>query len=366
MLTNNLSKNLLPDLMKRNTAIRTVLDLMPNPLIFWRMDRSFCFINQRVKHLTGLKNDQLEESPFLWINRIHPRDRGLYITAWKKLQGGEKTVSCDYRFYTNGKTKEIWLRDESVPYQNPQGKVEGIFSTYTDISDLKARRPRIEKKEREIIEMGIIKGTIHEIQNNLQVMRLALDLSGQGRTKVHDHLDVVSGIERINKMLQQVDEFFIPPELHFSRENLKRVLEDVIRHVEKELKPQGIPIRLVCRSPLPVIRLDLMQIRRALEWILGVSRVFLIHGGKLEIEAGLAQIDGERYVELKIASFSDTPFEVEENDVFQPFLRINRHQIGLDTNLAREIIQRHEGKVFFWKENAQRGLFTVLLKVRSN
>jgi len=362
----NLSNNLLTDLMKRNAAIRTVLDIMPSPLIFWRSDRSFCFLNKRIKHLTGLADDHLEDNPSFWVNRIHPQDRSLYVTAWKKLQEGEKVVSCDYRFSTNRKDKEIWLRDESVPYQNPRGKVEGILSTYTDISDLKAIRSRSEKKASEVNVAGIVNSTVHEIQNNLQVMRLAIDLSRQDQTEVHDHLDVVSGIEQINKMLQQVDEFFIPPELHFSRENLKRILEDVIRHVEKELQPLGIPVRLVCRSPLPVIRLDLVQIRRALEWILGVSRVLLIHGGKLEIEAGLTQIEDERYVELKIASLSDTPFEVEEKDVLQPFLRIHRHQVGLNTILAREIIHRHEGKLFFRKETPQHGVFVVLLKVRSN
>ena len=366
MLTKNLSDNFLLQSTRRTPTIKTVLDLVPCSLIYWKSDRTICFLNQRVKHLTDFKDDQLEENPSLWINRIHPRDRSLYVTAWKKLRGGEKTVTCDYRFSTNGKAKEIWLRDESIPYKTSQGKVEGILSTYTDISDLKARRRRSEKKESEIKVARIIKGTIHEIQNNLQVMRLAIDLSRQDQTEVHDHLDVVSGIEQINKILQQVDEFFIPPELHFSRENLKRILEDVIRHVEKELQPLGIPVRLVCRSPLPVIRLDLVQIRRALEWILGVSRVLLIHGGKLEIEAGLTQIEDERYVELKIASLSDTPFEVEEKDVLQPFLRIHRHQVGLTTILAREIIHRHEGKLFFRKETPQHGVFIVLLKVRSN
>jgi len=365
MLTKNLSDNFLSQLTRRTVTIKTVLDLVPCSLIFWRSDRSFCFLNQRVKRLVGLMDDQLEENPSLWINRIHHQDRSLYVTAWKKLRSGEKTVTCDYRFSTNGKAKEIWLRDESVPYKTSQGKVEGILSTYTDISDLKARRRRSEKKESEISVTRIIKGAIHEIQNNLQVMRLAIDLSRQDPTEVHDHLDVVSGIDRINNMLQQVDEFFIPPELHFSREKLKNVLEDIILGVEKDLQPQGIPVRLVCRSPLPVIRLDLAQIRRALELILGVSRVLLTHGGKLEIEAGLTQIEGERYVELKIASLSDTPIEVEENDVLQPFLRIHRHQFSLSTILAREIIHRHEGKLFFRKKTPQLGIFVVLLKVRS-
>ena len=362
----NLSNNLLSDLIKRNAAIRTVLDLMPSPLIFWRSDRSFCFLNKRVKHLTGLADDHLEDNPSIWVNRIHPQDRSLYVTAWKKLQEGEKVVSCDYRFSTNQRAKEIWLRDESVPYQNPRGIVEGILSTYTDISDLKANLSSSEKKKIEVNVAGIINSTVHEIQNNLQVMRLELDLPVQDRTAVRDYLRIVNGIEQINKVLREVSEYFTPPELRFSIENPERVLEDFVRHMEKELITPGIAIRLVCRSPLPMVRLDLVQFRKALERIVEFSCALLIRGGEIEIKAGPAQIDGERYVELNIISLSATFLEVEEKDVFRPFLRFNRYQVGLSITLARNVVRRHQGKVLFRKENAQRGLFTVLLKVHSN
>ena len=347
-------------------AIRTVLDSMPCSLIFWRSDRSFCFLNQKVKYLTGLSDDELQENPSLWMNRIHPRDLSLYVTAWKKLRGGEKMVSCDYRFSTNRRSKEIWLRDESVLYQNPDGKVEGVISTYTDISDLKARRPRNGKRERDVNVTGIINSTIHEIQNNLQVMSLDLALPRENQTAVPDYPGVTSCIERINKVLQEVDEYFIPPELQFSMQDLERVLEDIVRPMEKELKREGIPIRLVRRSPLPVVWIDLAQFRKALERVLEFSRALLTQGGKLEIQAGLTQIDGERYVELKVASLSATPLEVEEKDVFRPYLRVNRHQVGLSINLVRDIIHNHQGKVFFRKENPREGLFVILLKVRSN
>ncbi len=367
MAVKNVNDKSILQLMGQTPAIRTVLNLVPSSLIFWKSDRSFCVLNQRVKHLTGLSDDQLQENPSLWMNRIHPRDRSLYVTAWKKLQDGEKVVSCDYRFSTDYADKEIWLRDESVPYQNPRGKVEGVISTYTDISDLKASRSRRKEKEENSVGIArIMSGAIHEIQNNLQVINLGLGLIEVDKSESPYTANLFKCIGHIQKMLEETYEYLVPPESRTSAVNPENVLEEVIRSKENELQDQGVPIRLVCRSPLPAVRIDLTQFRSALGRIMEFSRALLTHGGKLEIEAGLTLIDGEQYVELKIASISPTPIEVEDKEVFQPFLRVYRHQAGLSVTLARDIIIRHQGKINFRMENPQEGLFIILLKVRSN
>ncbi|MFQ5917494.1 MAG: PAS domain-containing protein [Candidatus Binatia bacterium] len=364
MAVKNVNDKFLSQLMGQTPAIRTVLNLVPSPLIFWRSDRSLCILNQRVKHLTGLSDDQLQENPSLWMNRIHPRDLSLYVAAWKKLQNGENMVSCDYRFSTAYADKEIWLRDESVPYQNPRGKVEGVISTYTDISDLKAGRLRKEKEEKAVGVAGIMDGAIHEIQNNLQVINLGLGLIQVGKSESPHTANLSISVGRIQNMLQDTYEYLVPPDSRSSAVNPENVLEEVIRSKENELRDQGVPIRLVCPGPLPVVRIDLTQFRMTLERVIEFSRALLPHGGKLEIEAGLTQIDSEQYVELKIASISPTPIEVEEKDVFQPFLRVHRHQAGLSMPLARDIINRHQGKISFRMENPKQGLFVILLKVR--
>ncbi len=365
MAAKDVNDKFLSQLMGQTPAIRTVLNLVPSPLIFWRSDRSLCVINKRVKQLTGLSDDQLQENPSLWMNRIHPQDPSLYVTAWKKLQDGENMVSCDYRFSTDYADKEIWLRDESVPYQNPRGKVEGVISTYTDISDLKASRSRrIEKEENSVGIARIMSGAIHEIQNNLQVINLGLGLIEVDKSESPYTANLFKCIGRIQIMLEETYEYLVPPESRTSAVNPENVLEEVIRSKENELRDQGVLIRLVCPSPLPVVRIDLTQFHRALGRVIEFSRALLNHGGKLEIEAGITLIDGEQYVELKIASISPTPIEVEEKDVFQPFFRVNRHQAGLSIPLARDILKRHQGKITFRMENPKQGLFVILLKVR--
>ena len=114
-------------------VIKTVLDLLPCAIGLWSLEHGSCVLNNTATELTGFSGQEFREDSSLWMSRIHPRDRSLVSTAWKKLQGGEKLVSCDYRFSPKKEAKESWLRDVSVSCQNLQGEVEGIASTYTDI-----------------------------------------------------------------------------------------------------------------------------------------------------------------------------------------------------------------------------------------
>lgn len=347
-------------------VIKTVLDLLPCAIGLWSLEHGSCVLNNTAMELTGFSGQEFREDSSLWMSRIHPRDRSLVSTAWKKLQGGEKLVSCDYRFSPKKDEKESWLRDVSVSCQNPQGEVEGIASAYTDISDLKVRRPRSQEEKRGEDVVGIIDGVVHEIQNNLHVISMGLDLLRLSRTAPQDCGPVVRGIERTNKSLKELREYFLPPESEFSTENPAIILEEVVGQMERELHRQGVRFRAVRPGPLPLVRLDLKQFRSALERVIEFSRALLPEGGELEIEAGLQEIGGERYVELKVASSSATSLGVEEKDVFRPFLRVNDHQVGLGITLAHQILRRHQGNIFFQMENPQRGLFTILLKVRSD
>jgi nitrogen-specific signal transduction histidine kinase len=313
--------------------------------------------------MIGFSDRDLQQDTSLWVNRIHPRDRRLFSTAWKKLQEGEKMVSCDYRFTPNKGEKVIWLRDTSVSYRKPHGGIEGVASVYTDISDLKLHR-----QKSQVANVGeIMRALIHEIQNSLQVINTGVDLLRLDPSASMDSHSAISqttinGIERTNKAIQELREYFFPPKYQFSTENPGIVLDKVVHQMEKELGHQGVQLRMVRHSSLPLLRLDLKQFRSALVRVMEFSRALLPRGGELQIEAGLREISDKRYVELKVTSSSTTSLEVEEKEVFQPFLCVNKYQVGLGIALARQILRSHGGKIFFRKENPKRGFFTILLE----
>jgi nitrogen-specific signal transduction histidine kinase len=56
---------------------------------------------------------------------------------------------------------------------------------------------------------------------------------------------------------------------------------------------------------------------------------------------------------------------MDEVDVFRPFLNINGRRIGLSMAVAREILRRHSGKIVFSREQRNRAVFSIRLKMPS-
>ncbi len=365
MLANRPEEFISPLLKSGPAAIGAVLEALPSAVAFWSPDRHFCIFNYQAKQLIGFSDRDFSENASLWINKIDPRDRDLVSSAWKKLKGGEKMVSCDYRFSPKGEEKEIWIRDVSVSYQNPPGEVKSIISNYTDISDLKISKQNSQRGKTSEPVVEVISALVHEIQNNLHVISMGLDLLRLDLGRPLESQHILNGIERVNNSILELREYFLPTQSQFSAEKAEIILEEVVQQMEKELRRQGVSIRISHRGPLPLVRLDRDQFRSALQRVIEFSRALLPHGGELEVEAGLQVIDGQRYVELQVASSSATSLAVEEKDVFRPFLRVNNRQIGLSLTLTRDILSRAQGKISFQKENPRRGLFTILLRVSS-
>lgn len=347
-------------------GIKTVLDLLPCAVALWTPDRQACVINHWAIKLAGFSETDFRSAPSLWAERVHPLDRGVVSTAWEKLRQGEKIVFSDYRFYPEGNRREIWLRDVSVAYHNTKREIEGIASAYTDISDLKLNSPGSDKKEQAMNILGIMDGAIHEIQNNLQGISMEYDLSRLSRPSDFQDGPILNSIERLKRTVTELQEYLFLPDTKLALASPEVFLEELIAHLEKELRRRGIRLCVTHGSPLPSLRVDSAQFRKALERIIEFASVLLPQGGDLGIEGGVLEIDQHRYLELKVANRSVIPFDLGEENVFQPFLRINNCEVGLSMALAQEILRRHEGQVFFEKIDAHRSCFTILVKVCSD
>lgn len=350
----------------RPWVLTPVLELAPCAIAVWNTDRSGGILNYAARQMTGFSDRDLRQSPYLWTERVHPQDQQSFLTFWKELESGEKRITCDYRFLQNGSKKTIRLRDSSVSLRNPDGRIGTIISSYTDISDLTVKQQEIQEEEKPEHVVDLIRPLLHEIRNSLHVISMGVDLMSVDQNTPFGIQGVTRGIECLNKLSQELHEFIVPTKSQLSAEQPEILLEDIVHCMERELRRHGVSVRIVGQSPLPVVQLDLAQFRRALKRVIEFCQVLLSDGGELEIEASQQTITGQAYVELKIVSSSALSLEVDEKNVFQPFLRVNGSQIGLGMAIAQQILRRQQGNIFFRKEAPQRGLITILLKVCSD
>jgi signal transduction histidine kinase len=350
---------MLPFLADRQVA-RSVLNDLPMGVAIWYVDPFSCLFNRSARELTGFSDRDFQHSDSLWVSRVHPQDHALIAAARKKLQIEKTKVTCDYRFLPNRQRQEIWIRDVSLPFENGDGKLGAIVSVYTDISAFMAGSTEIRADLRNVIK-GIthdIRNSVHAIAGAFEVLQLTGSLPLQGQK-------IINPIEEINRLLGDLEEYFFPPNAQLSVSNPVLLLRDVILKMQDELLRRGIHLTLIHHGSLPYVRLDARQVRRAIQRVLDFSMSLLPEGGKLNVKAQRREIDSTRYVELQIICCLSDSLEIDEKEVFQPFLRVKKYKAGLSLALARETLFRNRGQISFRKNNSQQVLFSLLLEVCS-
>lgn len=344
---------------------RAYLEIFPCPAALWIAQDRFCTINTLTSELTGYSPEELQENSSLWIERVHPAERGMYLKARQKLQSGDKSMSCDYRFSPKGQKKEKWLRERSVAYRFGNHAGVGIVSVYSDVSELAALRQSAEDNHRSQQARDIIRGLVHEMENNLQVIRGALDLLCLTGVKLRELGFVENGFQRMNKLMGELDGLFTKQKVEDSRSDPASILNELAECMKNDLRQHGIRLNLSCRDSLPPVRIDPAEFRRAVQTVMEFSRVLLPNGGELKIEAGVRKIEDQSYFKLTVSNFGAVSIPVTEENVFRPFLKINGHSLDLSMTLAQQILERQEGRIFFAKEPERPAIFTILLRLDS-
>jgi nitrogen-specific signal transduction histidine kinase len=210
---------------------------------------------------------------------------------------------------------------------------------------------------------NFVRGLTHEMGNNLQAIRGEVDILRFSHAVPNDSADVIyRGINQVRRLVHEIDEYLFPSSVEPKTEDPACLLTEVIQSREKEMAAHGIRTGMRLKESLPKVPLDL-QFGRALTDVIDFSRALLSKGGELNIEAGVCRQDGENYIELNIVSSSQTTLQVEEADVFRPFANVNGHRAGLSMAVAQQILKRHFGKIVFRKEQSNRGVFSLLIRV---
>ncbi len=350
---------MLPFLADREAA-RNILEGFPTGAVVWYVKPFFCVFNRSAVQLTGFSDRDFQQSESLWLSRVHPQDQAVILAARKTLQTQKEQVTCDYRFLPNGHGEQIWIRDASLPLPDPDGKLGGILSVYTDISALMAPSTPCPADLRKVIE-----GFTHYVRNYLQIIGGALENLRPAGSLPFQSQRITDAIKGIKKLLGELEEFFSPPNTQLAAANAAFLLKDVLLQMREGLRRRGIQLKLVHESSLPYVRLDARQVGKAIERVLEFSVALLPEGGELTIEARRREVEGAPYVELKILSDAFDSLNIDEKEVFQPFFQVGRYKAGLSLALARETLYRNRGQISFRKNNSQQGLFSLLLELYS-
>lgn len=243
---------------------------------------------------------------------------------------------------------------------------EGVFPSAMppELSDRAARRTASRKKGEVVDENEILERVVHELQNHLQTIGMGLELLRLTGADPQECQTIEQGIERASRLIREIPEYFSSPKPHLSIQSLAAVVTDVTRQKQEQWHSQGVRLQAACRDPLPALQMDWQQMEKILDRLVACACAFVsAEGGEVEVEAGLREVEAQRYVEVQVSSRGVAPCGVEESEVFMPFRRINGYPLGLSLVLARRTVERHHGQITFQKLSPNHGRFTAILRV---
>ena len=340
------------------------LETIPCSIFLWTLEHRPLTLNSQAAKLTGFSARDFEKDPFLWNRRIYLQDRASFEKTWSVLSKQPRLVTCDYRFLPKGAEKEIWIRDVSMPFRGtPDDTVQGVISACSDVSDLKESDSDRNQHRKETEDATVLHGLLHELKNLFQTCQWSAALLPSGQRSDSELLSCLrNNIDRCRTALEEFEGYVSLRAMQFTSEDLVSILEELTQELTIKLRQVGIRVRLTAPNSLPRLHVDLRQFRVALDRLAQFSRALLPRGGDLEIDARPRQSGSRRYVELELISSSASQIAVDEKEVFQPFLRVNGHDVGISMTLAQEILRRHNGEISFQKKDNQRASFTIRLK----
>lgn len=199
-------------------------------------------------------------------------------------------------------------------------------------------------------------GAAHEIRNPLTAIRstiqyLSKDFSADP-VKSEMVTELISEVERINKIVQGLLSFARPSDLNTSDINIEQLINQTLLLVTNTLRKQNVEVEFEYFTDNTTIQGDVEQLKQVfLNIILNAveamgknpperSRTLII-----SIEKGTPINTHSRYL---IISFEDSGKGIEQKNienVFNPFFTTKEEGTGLGLAICYGIINRHEGEI---------------------
>jgi signal transduction histidine kinase len=133
--------------------------------------------------------------------------------------------------------------------------------------------------------------------------------------------------------------------------------------VENRLYKQKVAVEKKLESDLPRIQADSQQLEQVLVNLYLNAIDAMPEGGKLIVEAKLAESDGLAPVAL--IAVADTGFGIAETDlpkIFQPFFTAKKRRgMGLGLPICQRIVKNHGGRIEVDSQPGRGSIFRIFL-----
>jgi len=348
------TKNFLESIVDRAGDAISVIDL-EGKIIYW---------NEGAEKIYGYPKDEVmgkKVSQFLY-----PKDEKLraeeekWMDQWMaRVKNGEVIPNVEVKRQTKD-GREIITSMTISPLRDAEGRIIGATRICKDITQLRKTEERLILTER-LSSLGeLTAGVAHELRNplagikiNTQILLRKKNLSETERKILKS---TEEGIEKIQKIVDDMLHFAKPKEAHFKLEEINEVVEKSLAILQTKFKKSNIFTLFEGGRGLPKVWIDIHQIQQVLINLMLNSIQAMEKGGTLSIRTFLEKNNGVG-VEIK-----DTGVGIPKSilkKIFDPFFSTKSEGTGLGLSISLKILEHHGATIDVESEEGKGSVFTI-------
>ncbi len=280
--------------------------------------------------------------------------RSLDIILGDKCRKGHRAAVDRY---LNGEKKELTHQEQEFVITRKGGKTLPVVFSFSvallngkhyftaiikDISDLRACHERVVRSERLAALGQLVAEIVHEIRNPLmliggftrQLKRVVKDRKSEAKLEI-----ILQEVERLESLLTELKELYIPKEIEFSVFDINGLLKELYLLVADDCKNKNIEIHLNADADQALVEGDREKIKQVFLNLIKNAVEAQEKGGILRIESR----KGEKYVDVLITDNGPGIPEEYREKVFSPFFTTKKYGTGLGLSISKRIIDQHPG-----------------------
>jgi len=348
------TKNFLESIVEKAGDAISVVDL-EGKVVYW---------NDGAEKIYGYKKEEVLEKKLSQF--LYPRDEESRaeeeesMGKWMmQVREGKVVPNVEVKRQTK-EGREIIINMTISPLRDAEGKIIGASRICKDITHLKKAEERLVLAER-LSSLGeLTAGVAHELRNPLAGIKINTQILSRKKDLPEMEKKLLSstqeGIEKIQKIVDDMLHFAKPKASHFEEEEINEVVEESLAILQTKLKKGNITSVFERAQGLPRLRIDIHQIQQVLINLVLNSIQAMEKGGTLTIRT-FPENDGGVGVELR-----DTGVGIPKphlKKIFDPFFTTKSEGTGLGLSISLKILEKHGASIDVISEIDKGSAFTI-------
>lgn len=349
-----ITKNFLESVIEKAGDAISAVDL-EGRILYW---------NEGAERIYGFRKE--EALGRRWSDLLYPSDEearkeeeALHQVFIGKIKKGE-VVSHVERRRKSKDGQEIITSMTISPLRDSEGQVMGASRICRDITHLKKAEERLLRAER-LSSLGeLMAGVAHELRNPLSGIKINTQILARKKDLIEAEQRILKstqeGIEKIQKIVEDMLNFARPKTANFKPENLNEVIINSLAIMQDKFKRANISLIFEKEENLPSLFIDAHQIQQVLINLMLNALQAMGKGGTLTIRSA-RQDNGEVRVEIKDTGVGISKEHLKK--IFDPFFTTKSEGTGLGLSISLKILENHGATIEVCSEVGKGSIFTI-------